>query len=188
MTQKELKALYADTLAREVWKGDQKMVDYCVKKIDYIVELTTGRIVALEKPSIEKDFCFGYRSACDAEEYEDAHRMANHAGESTDYFMRANLEQIDRIVDGLNGKHYAIENRIIPAYYRQPEGSILATIRGYYWHEAEGQKYPMLEGEDLRRVLDGYAVVRANFEKRLKSYIKRYGMSKVNTWTYWTEE
>lgn len=187
MTQKELKARYADALAIEVWKNDQKMVDFCVKKTAHFVELTTGQIVAIEKPSIEKNFCFGYRSTYDMEEYEEANRAANYAAKSADYFKSENLRQIDSIIDQLNGKDWAIEYRIIPAYYRQPGESILANVRGYYWHDEYGRKYPKLEGEDLARILDGYQIVRKSFEKRLDAYLKRYGMSKVNTWSYWTE-
>ena len=58
MTQKELKELYQKEAAA-YWK-DKSMTDYCVKKAAYIVELEDGKYTIIDKPTISKDFCFGY--------------------------------------------------------------------------------------------------------------------------------
>ena len=189
MTQKELKQRYADILAAEVWKGDKKMVDYCVKKAGCIVELVNGDIVAIEKPSIKKDFCFGYSdSRYDTEDYDRANNMAEHARKSTEYFLEQNMKDINETIDSLEGKgSYRWEWRVAIPYYGQPKDSKLKSILCVDCYESRGKEYPLLEGEDLQRVIEGYKVVKADFEKRLNTYLKRYGLSKVNSWSYWQD-
>lgn len=189
MTQKELKSAYAEILSSEVWKGDQKMVDFCVKKVAHIVELTNGDIVVIEKPSIKKDFCFGYRTShFDTEEFDSANAAASHAMTSTEFFLSENLSDLDKTIDILESKEWnSWDYHICIPYYTQPENSKLKSLHTYYWHDDHGQKSPRLEGEDRRRVLEGYRVVRASFEKRLHTYLKRYGTSQVNAWSYWQD-
>lgn len=186
--QKELKQRYADILAAEVWK-DQKMVDYCVKKAAYIVELVNGDIVALEKPSIQKNFCFGYSdSRYDTEDYDRANAMADHARKSVDYFLEQNLKDINEMIDSLEGKgRHNWEWRVAVPYYGQEKDSQLKSIICCDIWESRGKENPLLEGEDLQRVIEGYKIVKADFEKRLNSYLKRYGLSKVNSWSYWQD-
>ena len=188
-TQKELKQRYAEILAADVWHNDQKMVDYCVKKAGYIVELENGDVVAIEKPSIEKNFCFGYSdSRYDTEDFDRANRMADHARKSVDYFLDQNLKGINATIEDLekNGSGRWIYRIAVP-YSGQPKDSQLKSI----WHldrwDDRCQQFPLLEGENLQRVIEGYKVVRADFEKRLQSYLKRYGLSKVNSWSYWRD-
>ena len=189
MNQKELKAEYERILASEVWSKSPDMVEYCVKEAAHIVELTDGSIVVIEKPRIKKNFCFGYRdSRYDTEEYDEANRMAAHASSSTDYFLVENLAAIDDVINHLEGKKRdSWEYHLRVPYSGQPEGSKLKCLQEFYWHDEHGQKYPKLEGENRYRVLEGYKAVRASFEKRLHTYLKRYGMSKVNTWSYWVD-
>lgn len=189
MTQKELKAEYERILASEVWRNSPHMVEYCVKEAAHIVELTDGSIVVIEKPRIKKDFCFGYRdSRYDTEEYDEANKMADHARSSTDYFLAENLAAIDDIINHLEGKERnSWDFHICVPYNGQAQNSKLKKLQEIYWHDERGQKYPKLKGENQSRVLEGYKVVRASFEKRLHSYLKRYGLSKVNSWSYWVD-
>lgn len=191
MNQKELKQLYADILAAEVWPGDQHMIDFCVKSVDHIVELSNGDIVAIDKPTIQKDFCFGYSlSRYDTEDYDDAAAMARHARSSEDYFLRENLRGLDQQIEEYTnaGTDSRYTYRLRSPYYRLPQTSRLKGISVYKFWEEEAQQYPELSAEDRARMIDGYRTVRSHFEKRLKTYLKRYGMSKINTWTYWRDE
>lgn len=188
MNQKELKQRYADILSAEVWK-DPKMVDYCVKKTAHIVELVNGDIVAIEKPSIKKDFCFGYRlSHCDSDDYDRANDMADHARKNVDYFLEENLKEVNEIIDSLEGKgRHNWEWRVAVPYYGQSKDSKLKNIVCNSIWDNQSNESPLLEGEDLQRVIEGYKVVKADFEKRLGTYLKRYGLSKVNSWSYWQD-
>jgi hypothetical protein len=188
-TQKELKALHNHILETEAWPGSPKMVDFCAKQVAHIVELTTGDIIIIEKPAIKKDFCFGYRlSRYDTEEYDQANDAAEHAASDSDYFMEQNLAQIDELLDILTGKNDRQQVHVSTKYYSCPDDSKLKALQFFYWHDCRCEKYPKLEGEDLRRVIEGYQIVREAFVKRLKNYLKRYGMTQVRTWSYWVDE
>lgn len=189
--QKELKQRYAEILAADVWHNDQRMVDHCVKEAAHIVELENGDILAISKPRIEKNFCFGYSdSRYDTEDFDRANDMADHARKSQDYFIEQNMKGIDDMIALLEGKD---SNRwvfkVCIPYSGQPMYSKLKAIHQYHrWDESEYAKhFPELAGEDLRRVIEGYKVVKADFEKRLNTYLKRYGMSKVKAWSYWRD-
>lgn len=192
-SQKELKQQYAEILAADVWHKDQKMIDYCVKKAALIVELTNGDIVAIEKPEIKKNFCFGYSlSRYDTDDFDRANEMAEHASKSTKYFLGENLKDIDNMIERLEGKcsDYYCRSRqfyLVIGYTGQPEDSKFKqlTYRNKFDEESAGMT--VLEGENLRRVIEGYKEVRAAFVKRLNTYLKRYGLSKVNTWSYWRD-
>ena len=191
MTQKELKQLYAQILTTDVWHKDIKMVDYCVNKTAYIVELQNGDIIPIEKPRIEKDFCFGYSdSRYDTEDYDRASDMANHASTSENYFITKNLKDIDNTIAELEGeKLNYFQYYIRISYTGQPDNSKLKALHQLHFDkEIEGKDYNKLEGENLKRVIEGYKIVKTDFEKRLKTYLKRYGMSKVKAWSYWRDE
>lgn len=189
--QKELKQRYAEILAAEVWHNDQKMVDYCVKKAGYIVELDNGDILAIEKPSIDKDFCFGYSdSRYDTEDFDRANDMAHHARTSQEYFLEQNMKGIDEMIARLEGEE---SNRLVfkvcIPYSGQPMSSKLKAIHLYNrWDQSEyAKRFPELMGADRQKVIEGYKVVKADFEKRLNAYLKRYGLSKVHAWSYWRD-
>lgn len=187
--QKELKQRYAEILAADVWHNDQKMVDYCVKKTGYIVELENGDIIAIEKPSIEKNFCFGYSdSRYDTEDYDRANAMADHASKSQEYFLEQNLKGINEIIAQLEGNgKYSWDYYIRIPYSGQPKESKLKALHTFQDWEEQSKKYQKLEGINRQRVIEGYKAVKADFEKRLNTYLKRYGLSKINTWSYWQD-
>jgi hypothetical protein len=188
-TQKELKARYEDILRRDVW-GDEKMISYCVKKAAHIVELENGDIIVIEKPSIKKDFCFGYSdSRYDTEDYDRANAMAERAGQDEEYFRNANLRDINREIEQLesqdsNSRYIFCVNT---PYTGQPKDSPLKTIERVDKHSENISDYTPLSNTDLEKIIRGYEVVKEQFEKRLNAYLKRYGMSKVNTWSYWRD-
>lgn len=38
--------------------------------------------------------------------------------------------------------------------------------------------------DDIQKIIDGFKEVRKAFEKRIDTYLKRYGTTKVNSWSY----
>lgn len=184
-TQKELKELLKNILENEIWNSE-KMVNHCLKEVAYIVELENGDIIAIDKPRIEKDFCFGYSdSRYDTKDYDRANNMADHAKTSTDYFIKENLKDINRTINNLEGKNKYYTGI---QYTGQSNNSKLKALYQFRFDdEIDESIYNRLEGENRQRVIEGYKIVKANFEKRLNTYLKRYGLSKVNTWSYWRD-
>ena len=50
--QKELKEKYMDIIRAEVWQNSERMQEYARKECEYVVELSNGNIIDIEKPRI----------------------------------------------------------------------------------------------------------------------------------------
>jgi hypothetical protein len=189
-TQKELKQMFEDILRKDVWRGSERMVQHCLKESAYVVELQNGDIITISKPRIETSFCFGYSdSPYDNKDYDRANNMADHASKNENYFMEQNLKDIDNTISRLEGKkhnNYEYYTRI--SYTGQPENSKLKSLNQIgRFDNVDIAKYKKLEETDRERIIDGYKIVREDFLKRLKTYLKKYGLSKVKTWSYWKD-
>lgn len=186
--QKELKEIYKKDM-ENYWKTrrgdtDTKMVDYCTKKAAYIVELTNDHYYVIDKPSIEKDFCFGYGycGVSTEEDYQDAAGMAAHARTSEKYFIDQNMQQLTEIMEDLKDDRYKILKR--QHYLGQQESCKLISLDWVHWYDAPETSDNALTPEEIQAILAGYEEVKKQFTKRLNSYLKRYGLTKVNSWTY----
>lgn len=190
LNQKELKEMYKEEL-KKVW--DEKMVDYCFKKAAFVVE-HNGEIFEIDKPTIEKDFCFGYgmygRSS--EEEEKRAFEKEEIARTSEEYFKKENMKEIDKTIKFLEELLSSIEKgNNCPKYnlaiYKIYSGSNACNLRTFSFisffdkdEKCEVRNDPEL----IKKLIAGYQEVKKAFEKRLNSYLKRYGLSKINTWTY----
>lgn len=43
-----------------IWNNNERMIDYCLKKVNYIVKLDGLDYLVIDRPTIETRFCFGY--------------------------------------------------------------------------------------------------------------------------------
>ena len=183
--QQELREQYRQHLAANVWQKDPKMVDFCLKECAHIVELHNG-ILTISKPRIEKDFCFGYSdSSISTADYDRANAMVSHARNSREYFMRENLRNLNSILNSLRDESC---KAYTDAQYTRTESDPLLrhlVFREYWQAPYEGLEE--ITAEDRAALVDGYEQVKAAFVKRLETYLKRYGLSKVNAWSYWRD-
>lgn len=182
MTQAELKEVYRQEVT-EYWKRPN-MIDYCMKNCAYLVELDDGDLYEIEKPSIKKDFCFGYGycGVSTEEDYESAADSAQNARQNVNYFMEKNLEPINRMIEDIYSYSGSIYKR---THYCQAQPN--AKLKGLVWVEfgaepLEGWK--KLSDREKKAIIEGYEEVKKAFTKRLNTYLKRYGLTKVNSWTY----
>ena len=182
-TQKELQNIFADCI-RDAW-DDEDMQKYCIKQAAYIIELNGGEIVEIEKPRIKKDFCFGYGyCGCSSiEDYEDAQDMAQYARSDEGYFIMKNLEPLEGYIQDLQ-RAYPGEVFIQPKYYGQTEKNVLRSYRFLNWGGVLPDNARTLEPEEIAAIIAGYEEVKTQFKKRLYTYLKKYGLSKVNSWSY----
>ena len=197
MEQKELKAKYMEIICAEVWPQSPEMQEYARKECSYyIAELANGDIYAYDRPSIETNFCYGYGmyGITTDEEMDGASRMAEHARTHEDYFMEKNLEEIleriDRLKDAKSGRYEAYK---YAQYSGQQHGTKLKTysiVR--LWDNPQNDPgrwsrmtdVERLTEDEIDALIQGWSVVKDMFIKRLNTYLKRYGLSKINTWTY----
>lgn len=184
----------------DVWGNDTKMFKHCMSKLSNLLKLENGVLIEFEKPSIETKFCFD-----DSRDYKGAQDMADYASKSEDYFLSENLKDFNTIIEALeikldelngvyndNTPYNYYTHKVIASYnkhyYKQSENNTLGYIRWLYLADYENENHETTEEltkTDIKNLLEVYKTERAKFEKRLHSYLKRYGMSKIQTWTYW---
>jgi hypothetical protein len=204
------KALFEDYMAewQKVWPGDERMLDYERKKFSYAVRLENGGILYFEKPSIKTEFCFGYSSCGQGPEYDEANEECR-AANSENYFLQANLGSMDEEIKALECNcRYDWEKGegsraydgmtwylVRQEYCNQTEQLNLYEFHAYRewdikdkpWIFKEGN-YIKMSDADRMTILEAMRHERNKFEKRLRTYLKRYGTSKLRTWTYWLDE
>lgn len=192
-----------DVLREEYGKcwNSEKMVTYDVNLAAAMAELPDGGIIVAPKQNIEKHFCFG-ESGYD---YDDAQKMAAHARTSEDYFRKENMRHYDEILAGLDDGNLCVV--IGWAYYSQPRN---CKLRGWtfakQWEiiEACGGSCNMTEiirkpitlhgntcyvasPEEVSIIRDLYREAREIHRKKVETYLKKYGLTKVHSWTYWRD-
>ncbi len=162
-------------------------IEYFDEQYTNAVRFGNGRIYLFEKPRIKTDFCFGHgqNGISTEEEYGAARKECEATGKKRNFF-RANIEE--------NFPQYGMLEKDAEGYDRRNPCSVMCYRCGKicglasdFWEEEHyhpDQKPERLTETDktaLREMLDEE---KAKFLKRLEAYWKRYGASKLRTWTY----
>jgi hypothetical protein len=168
----------------KVWKNDKKMVDFCMKSISGIVKLEDGGYYCFEKHSINTHFCFGYgqNGISTEEDYNDALAAKKNASEK-DYFFQENLSIFDDLENLIkyDGKVYSI-NR-----YSDNNANLrnlTSDEEEKKWGKIHGTIVSELTPIDRLNLKIELKIQKEKFNKRLETYWKKYGSSKLKTWTY----
>ena len=180
------------------------MADYCYNKAQEVVRLENGKIVPIEKEGIEKDFCFGYSDIYGPTQ-EEALEEARHARTSEDYFMAENMKKHRRLMEELD-KHgkstfavlfpsYGKDNKICGLGFRRVTEVLEAVGGSAFLEELKGRELDfggyagyVCTDEDVLRIEAALDRAAKAHEKKCRAYLKRYGLSKLNVWTYWRDE
>lgn len=171
-TQKELCAEYCALFNQDNphWPMEQK-------EVGYVVELSDGSLFRISKPSIEKRFCY-------ADHLENAFDCVHKIRTDPEFFISENLrKECDRTINDLkeDWRDLWVQNASYPLNQESRLKSVVPGCRANYEHARP------LSSEDRKRIIEVYRIVRADFEKRLRSYVKRYGLKSVHAWTYWAD-
>lgn len=175
-----LREIYGQEIAK-VWGDGTKMYHYCMKKADVLVPLDNGEIYEIEKPTIETSFCFGhgYCGITSPEDEQRAYACERIARTNEDYFLEENLRDINAWIEALQDKKVYKYGR----YYGKTEGKLRnITVLSYWQTPSEGMEE--ISDSERQALIAGYEEEKKRFTKRLKTYLKRYGLSKLKTWTY----
>ena len=160
------------------------MQEYVKKKCSDVFKSAAGYLVEFEKPNIKKDFCFGHGSNgySTQDEAEIARDNAAYARTNENYFLKENLEEFENWISILEGN----EKIYLMKYNRKSEK--LACLRTesyfsrYFWDK--DKIVEELSKSDIEKLKKLILNEKAKFEKRLNTYLKRYGLSKIHSWTY----
>src|SRR5574344_1096687 len=174
---------------RDERKGSS-LPDYYVNGCEYVVPLENGGILEIQKPRIQTRFCFGYGfcGQSTAEEEQAASDAAVNAQRYSDYFLKENLNRsnIDRDLKLLK------EGRL--ETYETPRSAVMkkdpdCNVWCYFFkseydisHDDDAKDIVHLTDKDKFELQRGLETVRNSFLKRLNTYLKKYGTSKLRTW------
>lgn len=164
------------------------------------------------KPHIQKSFCFGYGMYLQStsEEEDIASDNARRAATDVTYFINENLSEINSKIATV--KYFLIDNyEEKEKYFREMYDKGLMSYASHmkepyliapyistwgkcaislsYFDEFDNEverDYVLRKAtkEELENILKFYEKARARFVKRLNTYLKKYGLSKLNIWTY----
>lgn len=174
---------YAKVWHRRDGSVDEKMVDYCTKKTSGYV-MIDGRMITFDKPSIKTDFWFGEHTY----DYDEVTKHAEACSKSEKYFVAENLHDIDWRLEAIEDPYCKmyIGGR---GYSNQSNDCILGSIEFCRY----GIDMPRIKdaremtNEEREQYADFIKDERDKFEKRLHTYLKRYGLSKCHFGTYWAD-
>lgn len=178
--QKALRNRYMEII-REYWKSP-RMIDYEEKQIGTIVELDNDDLYVIEKPRIETSFCFGYGMYLRSDEDEEraAFSMEKKARTDSSYFIEENLKPLNRWIEDLQSNKWGWGKQT--RYIGECNPHLVSIEAFHSWENRPD--LTVLTDDEIKRIVAGYEEVKAQFTKRLNTYLKRYGLSKLNTWTY----
>lgn len=197
---------YVDAVMNYYQGERTTMVDYYAK--NETAYQIGNYIIAMDKSSITTDFCFGYGycGVSDSEDEKRASDMVNVANTRQDYFLSKNLENYDReiktikliiarLTDKLDYNKISYdEQRLSQERYFFTNSwleKVNSNIKDIDISNMYDDNYKHLQETKQEFTLDDYKVYeqvleteKAKFVKRLNTYLKRYGLSKVNSWSY----
>lgn len=162
--------------------GQKVVIEYGEKRGDleyYKSRFSTGirfpeGVYLFEKPRIENDFCF----RDEGPEYDYYKELCNNKKLLEEHFIAHNMEQVREPKEGetmyIIKDSWSTDSRVWIRWANYPYSADDQIVREAT--EREQQEYRL----QLR-------AVRAEFGKRVDRYLKRFGTSKLNIWSYWAD-
>lgn len=175
-------------------RGD--MVDYYLKNTSEVYKVSCG-LLSIEKPRIKTSFCFGYGmyGVSNEEEEKRAEGMVEFAKTKENYFLSENLDTFKQIeivcqhninrlkgVDDFNADTFWVTNVRI-AFTKSWLDDGFVDIDTFLL----GEKSDFIKEcdlDDYERLLEIFKTEEAKFTKRLNTYLKKYGLSKIESWSF----
>lgn len=164
---------YANMLIEEGIYGES-MRSYFEKNTLY-AEKTSAGVIDFDKPSVRTRLCYGYGYGRD---YEDAQKSAEAVRNDYDFFLSENIQY-----SGYEKALKTIKERPDTVYLRKTyNGNYVSLVYGCYGSPEKDYVKPT--ENDLEIIKFGLKAQLENLKKRCATYWKRYGGSKLDTWTY----
>ena len=148
------------------------------KKSTAVALKLNGGYLTISTPAIENKFCF----SDEGPEHEFYKSLRADDAKLRDYFLRENLDSFDSFVARVLDKNLTVW-ATVPGWRNSVE---LVTNQHYGWERAQREGHELTDAERAQ-VAAAYQFVRAAFEKRLQTYLKRYGTEKLHLWSYWVD-
>jgi hypothetical protein len=199
MTKAEIKQNKLDMVewlvSRPTWGESWRK--YYTGKLITAARLKGGELVEIEKKHMKKRFCFGYGyNGADFDNDQDrAERCSDAIRDNFFWFLEENLQECKRTLKWLYHMNpdCAWKYPIVVTCDRQIFVQDIDKYSCYHGYRDESEVYSRcgadatirrLTREDIAILIAAYKVQLADIAKRCKTYWKRYGGSKLHTWTY----
>ena len=178
MTNKEIKNLVLTAVKNTI---NEQRAEWIAHDMDSAIHTSAGWVVFDKRP-LEKIFCFGYD--CSNESHERACEMAEIAANDPQYFISKNLEWYDNLLEILESG----DNYYASSYHNYPDAPFVDIINArmeYVINDKDLKiKHGQFSKEDTEHLINFVKKLRAKQEKRCNTYLKKYGLKKIKTWTY----
>lgn len=200
---KELKQEYIKKEC-EKERNPEKWAKFLNANYSDVIEID-GKFFPIEKEQIKKIFCFGVglNARATQEEIEHGIDMEQKAQNDINYFVSENLKGINQKINKL--KYFLIDE------WEEKQKYIDTNKMRYHLHfekcylanksicndasvtflMLDDDKLPCYKSvkreatkSEIQKVIDALENEKEQFKKRLQTYLKRYGLSKVRTWSY----
>ena len=169
---------------------------YEAKNYEYALKFDNN-FLCFDKPRIETSFCFGYglNGVSTQEDYEDARSQERNMETNKQAFINANLEALNKSIEDVEtfiSQWKDKEEKFFSSRYNKificKNSYKYKAYLTWSWDYNNIRNKEMIireaTKEDLLLIIDVYKQQIENFKKRLNTYLKRYGLSKLRTWTY----
>lgn len=156
---------------------DEKMVDYCINKIALFLKTEDGYFYILEKEKINTKFWISEGSTRDIK---DALNICKEIKTKEDFFIEDNLSKINSLINTIkNNKN----NLFFAERYRNSK-IVSITTNKYNIFNKENRKLTTEEEAEALKLCEKYKELQT---KKINSYLKRYGLSKIQANTFWID-
>lgn len=167
---------YAVLMANRFDKGDERWVRYYEKKTLCVKTLPNGDVIAFDKPSVETRFCYSFDEVGYPESIDGSNHMCHAVSSDYDVFLEENLKWLKRDLKSL-------EEGYRPIYLNRLNGIESPNVVSYSGYR-NGMDGWIASPEDIEVIKSGIQEQIDYLTKRCAAYWKRYGGSKLHTWTY----
>lgn len=143
-----------------------------------------GFFVSVMKDRIEKSFCFSMdiNGIVTHESHRDAIKQAENARTNEDYFLSENLRGVNADIQDAQD---ADQLFLVCDNTKRIASVKSATYFEHWMHEFERDKIVReLTAEEKQEYLGKLYNRREAFTKRLRTYLKKYGLKNLHVWTY----
>lgn len=152
---------------------DETVWDYFRKETSAVVKLSNGMYLPLEKSRIVTTFLV-------SDKIKDAIHLCEEIKTSEQAFINANTRAMRDSIKSLEGDLCCLK-REYPDKSMEFNIAELLSLREGSCHDSEEIA---LSSEDRKLIIEAKKRELEKFTKRLKTYLKRYGLSKVSARTY----
>ena len=169
---------------------------YEAKCYEYALKFDNN-FLCFDKPNIKTSFCFGYgqNGISTEEDYEGARSQERNIETNQQAFINANLEDLNKSIEKIetfinqwiDKKEKCFSSRYNKIFICKNSYNHLAYLTWSWDYDNIRNKDAIIKEatkEDLLLIIEVYKQQIENFKKRLNTYLKRFGLIKLTTWTY----